>query len=133
MGLPLANVSYQLICETCITCGIVFGVPTEWRSRRLEDHEMMYCPNGHRQHYLGKSEAEKLRDELERERRAKQMALDSARMESEQRQKAERKLKRVNRGVCPKCNRTFAELARHMQTKHKEACNKPPKGSKVRA
>lgn len=133
MGLPLANVSYHLICETCITCGIVFGVPTDWRNRRLEDHKMMYCPNGHQQHYAGKSEAEKLRDELERERRAKQMALDSARMESEQRQKAERKLKRVNRGVCPKCNRTFAELAKHMQTKHKEACNKPPKGSKVRA
>ncbi len=37
-------------------------------------------------------------------------------------EKAERKTKRLMRrvsaGVCPCCNRTFSDLARHMKTKH---------------
>lgn len=32
--------------------------------------------------------------------------------------KAQNKLKRVERGVCPECNRTFNNLARHMACKH---------------
>ena len=34
--------------------------------------------------------------------------------------KLARKLKRVGRGVCPECNRTFQNLASHMACKHGE-------------
>lgn len=37
-----------------------------------------------------------------------------------QRLKAERQLARVEQGVCPKCNRSFKALQRHMATKHKD-------------
>jgi hypothetical protein len=36
------------------------------------------------------------------------------------REKVERKLKRVHRGVCPCCKRTFQNIQRHMETKHPE-------------
>ena len=35
-----------------------------------------------------------------------------------ERDRAQRKLKRVAKGVCPECNRTFADLAQHMKCKH---------------
>lgn len=125
MGLTAIRFDVELVVQTCCVCGIQFAFPTHWNTRRREDHATWYCPNGHSQSYLIESEVEK-------ERRKSAMLADQVRMEREQREKAERQLKRVNRGVCPKCNRTFAELARHMQNRHGVECKKPPKGSKVR-
>lgn len=107
------NVSFQLIAETCINCGIIFGIPNEWRDKRVQDHRNMFCPNGHQQHYPAETD-------LEKERRKSAMLADQVRMEREQREKAERKLKRISRGVCPECNRSFANVERHMKSKHKE-------------
>jgi len=45
-------------------------------------------------------------------------ALQKASQHASDAAKAQRKLKRVHRGVCPDCNRSFENLARHMHTKH---------------
>lgn len=49
---------------TCCNCGIIFAVPEHWESSRREDHQNFWCPNGHQQAFLSKSETEKLRTDL---------------------------------------------------------------------
>jgi len=111
MGLPLANFEFQLVVQTCSSCGIQFGLPVHWNNKRREDHATWYCPNGHSQWYPSETD-------LEKERRKSQMLADQVRMEREQREKAERQLKRIEKGVCPKCNRCFKNVERHMKSKH---------------
>lgn len=108
--------------EHCCNCGIAFAMTADFRRRRLEDHKSFYCPSGHGQHYAGKTEAQKLRDELER----KQAALEAERgraialqAQRDQISKAHRKMReRVRNGVCPCCTRTFQNLMQHMRTEH---------------
>ena len=104
----------------CSACGIVYFVPDWYRQARRNDHATFYCPNGHNQFFPAETEAEKLKKELERERQKTAMAQQSARMEREAREKLERKVKRVERGTCPHCNRHFANVERHMKSKHAE-------------
>lgn len=49
----------------CYKCGVRFEVPDNWHANRLKDHETFWCPNGHTQSFLAKSEAEKLKEQLE--------------------------------------------------------------------
>jgi hypothetical protein len=114
---------------TCKTCGITYAVPPQWLAERREDHQTWYCPNGHHWHFPGKSDTEKLRDELQRERARLDQANAEADYQRKQRAAAERrtsaargqvtKIKnRVAHGVCPCCSRSFSDLRRHMATKH---------------
>lgn len=48
----------------CCKCSIVFGVPNHWYNKRREDHKSFSCPNGHSQHFGGKSNIEKLKSDL---------------------------------------------------------------------
>lgn len=89
-----------------------------------------YCSYGHPLVFKeGESDLDKMR--RERDRLAQQLAQrdDRIREEREARETAERraaaargqvtKIKnRVGHGVCPCCNRTFSDLARHMAGKH---------------
>lgn len=116
----------QLEEITCGTCGILHAVPMDWIYERRKMAGDIYCPNGCKRTW-SESEAQRLQKQLtvkEMELRAEKCKalnalreLGSERLEKE---KAERKLKRVSRGVCPCCNRTFQNLARHMATKHSE-------------
>lgn len=111
MGLPQVDFSFQLTVLTCSACGIQFAVPEHWRKTTRDDHRTFYCPSGHSQWYPDETE-------LEKERRKSQVLADQVRMEREQREKAERKLRRVEKGVCPQCNRCFKNVERHMKSKH---------------
>jgi hypothetical protein len=110
------EVEYEL--STCSECGVTFGLPAHYRRKRRQDHHTFYCPNGHSQYFPSETEAEKLRKELERERQRTVAAQNQTRMEREQREKLERKMKRVDKGTCPECNRHFANVERHMKSKH---------------
>lgn len=116
--------------EVCVECGVEFASPVI--AKRLDDGKTFYCPNGHSQSYT-ETESSKLKRLLESERvklaqavRDKEWAQAEARTARTQETKAKNKLKkvvtRVNAGVCPHCNRTFQQLARHMQSKHPEVC-----------
>jgi hypothetical protein len=122
--------------QDCIDCFINFMVPKGFTDKRRSDKRTFYCPNGHPMSYT-LSEADKLRQE--RDRLAQRIAQKDDEIRSawatatdqrERREAAERrasaargqvtKLKRrASAGVCPCCNRTFAQLARHMAAKHK--------------
>jgi uncharacterized protein (DUF2461 family) len=127
MGYALVNVSVTLETESCCVCGTHFAMPdTLQRAARRDPEIWFYCPIGHKQHY-SEGEADRLRKKLEEQTREAtrqaQRALEAQverDAEAKLRAKAERKLKRVQRGVCPSCNRTFENLARHMACKHAE-------------
>ena len=52
----------QLVVEECYSCSVLFGLPADFRKNRLSDKRDWYCPNGHEQHYVGKTDAEKLKE-----------------------------------------------------------------------
>lgn len=113
----------------CASCNIDFGIGDDFMSRRRQDHGTFYCPNGHSNVYNGDSEAEKLRKEVERSKQRERDAFDYATRERERRLLAERQRaaakgqvtrikNRIAAGVCPCCNRTFQNLAKHMAGQH---------------
>ncbi len=102
----------------CITCGVVTGLTEGYYDQRVQDHKNYYCPNGHSQHFVAKSDADLLREEKERHERTL-ARLNAEQQESEKIAKERDRLKkRVKAGVCPCCKRTFKQLAAHMQQKH---------------
>ncbi len=112
MGALAINVEVSLTQITCGGCGGVYAIAERYRAHCLEHARSWTCPYckigwG----YPGKTEAEKERDRHQR-------TLAQLNEEKERAAALERKLKRVARGVCPDCNRTFANLARHMACKH---------------
>lgn len=114
----------QFVTEECCSCGMPFAMTADFRRRRLNDRKDWYCPRGHAQHYTGKSEAQKLRDQLSRTERRLEAESGRASLLEGQRDNLQRSYgrmrERVKNGVCPCCNRTFQNLLRHMRTKHPE-------------
>ena len=99
--------------ETCCTCGIIYALEDCYRNRLLEKRERgeTYCPNGHKWWFRGQS-VESTITQLKLQVQEKDNAL------SEERQKRQRLEKRVQKGICLYCKRTFGNLAKHMQCKH---------------
>lgn len=126
------NTTTELIdftLETCCRCGIPFFMPTYHFKRLLANKgESFYCPNGHGQHYTGKTEAEILKAKLEqvqKENEEREQELQNKWLDAlGEKNKLEKQLKRVHKGICPCCNRTFVNLERHMKTKHPEVSGK---------
>lgn len=121
------RISFTL--ETCCNCGIPFYMPTHLYDRLLANKgESFYCPNGHGQHYTGKTEAQKLKEKLEqeqRERASREEELQNKWLDELNRaNKLDKQLKRVHKGTCPCCNRSFQNLKRHIETKHPDVAPK---------
>lgn len=123
----------------CCRCNVDFGMAEATYATLKQSSATFHCPFGHQQHFIqGKSEADKLRDQIAEERRLRQRAEQnvamwqddarSARDEAEHQRRrangykghATRITKRAKAGVCPCCNRSFVALARHMATQHPE-------------
>lgn len=111
----------------CPTCGCIYAIPDGIRRTGLDQKagRAIYCPNGHSWHYTGKTherEVRDLQDSLAAARARRDQAeaeARTARMREVKERKAKQRLqKRAAAGVCPHCNRTFQQLARHMQSKH---------------
>jgi len=122
MGLPLKSET-SLETVTCYKCGVLFAAPTYFMIKRREDTGIFWCPNGHNQAFV-ESETHRLRQQLDNQIRTATEMAERARVAEQARQKSDAQLKRLNKrvaaGVCPCCNRTFSNLARHMKTKHAE-------------
>lgn len=108
----------------CCACGMVFAVPKDWIQSKRDLAGSFWCPNGHALNYQ-QSESDRLKKQLEiKERELRESKCETLKQqqllnsETASRLKSERKLKRVSKGVCPCCNRSFANLARHMESKH---------------
>ena len=121
MTMPEITTKEVLLTENCCACHILFAVPASFQRLRRNDHNAFYCPSGHGQSYKGPSNEERLQEQLdavrlreieERQRRV-DAENDNARMKS-----------RIANGVCTQCNRSFANLKRHMDCKHKPRARK---------
>ena len=119
----------ELYVQECIDCGITFGFPKSYDARLRETHANFFCPNGHSMCYTGKTEAEKLRDELKREQDRRTRLESSVEFWKGREQTKERQLrahkgvvtklrKRVANGVCPCCHAKFKNLRDHMREQH---------------
>jgi len=100
----------------CGKCGTHFGVPSRFRSDKLDNGETFYCPNGHPRAYVT-SEVDRLKKQVA-DLAAERNRLFSEKASAEER--ARRIERRIGRGVCPWCKRTFGNLARHCEAKHKK-------------
>lgn len=116
-------------------CGIRHAIPSELRREQSRAHDRggwqgVYCPIGHKHAPAGTSEAERLRERLEREQdRAGRLAAERDQAEASARAykgAATKARKRAGKGVCPVpgCGRTFQQLGRHMATKHPDYAGK---------
>ena len=108
--------------DCCITCGCYFAYPEELNARLRVTGKNYYCPNGHAQCYT-ETHVQRLQKQLDN---ANSMAARNAAIAIQAKADVrthllakQRLQKRLSAGVCPCCNRTFSDLARHMGTKHK--------------
>lgn len=122
----------DLAVMTCPDCGIAYAVPERLRATayaRGKREITWYCPNGHNLGYNGLSDKERAEQKAKREgERATRLQARLDQTEAALRgQKSraarfkndrDRERKRASAGVCPCCNRTFQNLARHMEGQH---------------
>lgn len=124
----LLKFEVEAVWVTCSNCHIPFAITTDHQSRLRAERETFYCPSGHSQWYPGKTDAEKVREEMQAKLDEANQAVawqQSQRITAEKAARAaKKKLKaqttRINAGVCPYCHRTFKQLAAHMKCKHEE-------------
>lgn len=117
-----------LIAKLCPTCFIEYAAPQGMFDKKHTDGGHWFCPNGHQIIYteskLDKAKAEAAALRLERDRLVQQEAwyedrLKDARKETRTLKTSLKTIhKRVGNGICPCCNRSFANLQRHMASKH---------------
>ena len=128
--------STTLVVEDCPVCGILHAIPTSLRARALEHSQAapgatlsICCPAGHWWSYTGKNEAQQLKEQLDRERAARtriEARNDQLRAEVRHQEnrangykgQLARTKKRIGKGVCPCCNRHFANVEQHMASQH---------------
>lgn len=121
------HLAVQLTQEDCGECGGSFAVNTTYRQRCYDEGKKTFaCPYCKTDWgWTGKGRLQQAEKALaeERERLRKALARENEERAEKERERAAkeklaRKLKRVGRGVCSECNRTFQNLARHMCTQH---------------
>lgn len=113
---------------TCGECGIIFSVPANWVESRRRDHVTWYCPNGHPRAFLGETREQKRIRQLEEDAKWYRDRAESAASDRDQARRSlaatkgvlTRTKNRIAKGVCPCCQRSFADLGRHMAGQHPE-------------
>ena len=107
----------------CIECGIEFAAPALLIRTQHETGGFHSCPNGHRQGW-NKDECELARMRRERDRlkqnaaRLEQEIVDANARAVAAEKRALNTKRRAVAALCPCCNRSFANVARHMKSKH---------------
>lgn len=117
--------SVTMSSVTCGSCAGVFALNKIFLEHARSNRGNYTCPYCKTGWSWSESEADRLRSQIEtKERELRESKCETLRqqhlLEAEQKLKSklERKLRRVGKGVCPDCQRSFSNLARHMATKH---------------
>lgn len=118
--MPQMTYTETLIVTSCY-CGIPFAIPDNlhgWMNKSSKNS--CHCPNGHVMHFTNSLE-DKLAESERRRLATQQLLAAEERSHSATKghlTKAKKQIHRVEHGVCPHCNRSFQNLARHMKSKH---------------
>jgi hypothetical protein len=109
----------------CGSCGTPFALPETLWNKCYNEGGFFSCPLGHSRGWTEancKTALDKLRDE--NARLQSNLAYKDTQIEAERRQKIAAKgqltkeRNRTKNGVCPCCQRSFANLHRHITAKH---------------
>jgi hypothetical protein len=107
---------------TCFRCGVIFGLPDDFYANRKRDQDNWFCPNGHEQHFIGETEAAKFRRLWKAEQdRAAALSADRDQVQASltaTKGVVTKLRKRAITGTCAFCHRHFANVERHVATKH---------------
>lgn len=112
------SVGERLVTETCYSCGVLFAMAEDFYQHRLADRKSFYCPAGHSQAYVGKTDAQKLQEAQARETALRDQLEASIRDGEAQRVELASIRQRIANGVCPCCNRSFGNVRQHMESQH---------------
>jgi hypothetical protein len=128
----------------CYRCKSEIALPQELHDAAKRSPRISFwCPYGHEQHFCeGETEEQKLRRERDRLQQRLAEKDDEIAWQRKSREETERKLtatrgvvtkikNRVGHGVCPCCNRTFENLARHMNSKHRGYAAEPAEAAVI--
>lgn len=126
-------VAWDEVRITCYKCKAEYVLPGAlYTAAKASPAISFYCPYGHNAHFPeGETDEQKLRRENNRLVQRLAEKDDQIKYQRDQREKVERRLvahrgvttrikRRIGVGLCPCCNRSFANLAAHMNTKHKD-------------
>ncbi len=113
----------------CCDCGTPFYMTTSIYNRRYRDHTVFYCPNGHGQSFTGKTEEQKLREQLAAVEKNKDYYQGEADRQRRNREQVERRLSamkgqvtkannKLKKGTCPCCEEQFPDLEIHIKAQH---------------
>jgi uncharacterized protein YdaU (DUF1376 family) len=125
---PTLSLHKTLTIVECGMCAIDFAMPATMHEKCVKDGSDFWCPNGHKIHYYEtdnkrlKQQLAWARDETARARAARDQAEATTRAVKGHNTRLK---KRAAAGVCPCCNRTFKQLARHMKSQHPEFPEEP--------
>ncbi len=112
----------KFITTYCCNCGMPFAITEDFYTRKKQDNQNFFCPNGHKLHYTSKSEAQNLKEQLVRSQEKLEAQAARARKAEAEKNQFKRNYKRmrerINNGVCPCCNRIFQNLLDHMRNEH---------------
>lgn len=120
----------RMVFTTCVTCGVQYCVAERLWDEQRSKGGYHYCFNGHEQGWgKGQTEMDALKRERDRLKQRVAQEQDATESERQRRLAAQRSARahkgqatklrrRAKAGVCPCCNRTFQNLARHMGSKH---------------
>lgn len=113
------SLSNDYVVVTCgCGCDLQFAMTRIFYNHTKESGCTWYCPKGHARSWSGPTTTQKL-EAAEARQRALKDQLEAAEAEAEAtRVKLIRDRHRFANGVCPCCNRSFENVARHMKTKH---------------
>lgn len=111
------------VVTDCGMCGVVYTVPKVRYDNMRAEGGFAFCPNGHA---WGWREGTRQRDQLRLERDRLKQKLAEKDDEIARVKKSASAIKgeytkvknRIAAGVCPCCNRSFANLHRHMKAMH---------------
>ena len=127
--------STRFVIEECYKCHVQFAITQQHYEYCRERGYEFYCPNGHPQHY-SESDIQRLTKERDSARSDSRYYQNRVTEIGEEKRKVEKSRaaykgkvteikRRVAHGVCPCCNRTFKQLARHMKSQHPNYVDEP--------
>lgn len=109
---------YELVTCGADGCDQSFGMHARFYAQTRRTGETWYCPKGHPRVWRGETTEQKLR-KAEAQLVSTQDQLRASAEEAERiRQALVRDRHRFANGVCPCCNRSFENVARHMRSQH---------------
>src|SRR5579872_1266364 len=111
----------EFVKEECCNCHMIYMVTKVFHQAMRDIGARFFCPVGHGQSYTVTT-VQRVQEALDQSRREEARLRERAIGAEKAQQKAERALKRHKKraaaGLCPCCNRTVAQLAAHIKSKH---------------